>query len=111
MKINNVEYDIDFTDADFIERMDEGIKKVQEKVKTFKNEDLSVAEGIRQECKIIKDFFDYVLGEGASKEIFGEKNSLNLCIKAFEDIVEAKEQQLKSFKEKINKYSPDRLMR
>ena len=113
MKINNVELDIDFTDADLIEKIDEGNKKVQQEIEELEKnkENISPAEGIRQECKIVKDFLDYVFGEGISKKIFGEKDSLRQCLQAFEDIIEERNRQLNNFSDTIAKYSPDRLKR
>ena len=72
---------------------------------------ITPAEGIRQECKIVKDFFDYVLGDGASKKIFGDKNSLRDCLQAFEDLINERDRQLNNFKKVVNKYSPERLKR
>lgn len=113
--INGVEFDIDFTDADFIEKIELGyndvVKKTQEMQKNNENIQLTNAEGIRQECKIIKDFFDYVLGDGTSEKLFGNKNSLDKCMNAFEDITKAKESQLADFQTRVSKYSPDRLKR
>lgn len=113
MIINGVEFDIDFTDADVIERIavksEEVSKRADELDKNKEN--LSPAEGIRQECKIMKDFLDYVLGEGASSKIFGEKDSLNLCLSAYEDVINASQKQYEQYYEKISKYSPDRFKR
>lgn len=111
MKINGVELDIDFTDADVLERIETGSKEVYKKADELKNTSMTPAEGIRQECKILKDFLDYVLGDGTSEKLFGSKNSLKDCLNAFEDIVTAKETQYKEFQAKVNKYSPDRLNR
>lgn len=111
MKINGVEINIDFTDADTIEKIEEGSKVVFEEAQKLKNSDLKPAEGIRQECKILKNFIDYVFGDGKSKEIFGEKNSLKDCLDAFEGIIKAREEQTKSFYERVSKYSPDRVER
>lgn len=111
MTINNVKLDADFTDADLIERIEIGSKKVFDETEKIKNEKFQVAEGIRQECKIIKDFLDYVFGEGTSEEIFGDKDSLNLCLKAFEDIINEKEKQVKSINDFVSRYSPDRVQR
>ena len=113
MFINEVELDVDFTDADFIEKLDQAYKEVNKETnKLQENKDnLTPAEGIRQECKIVKDFFDYVFGDGTSKKIFGEKNSLKMCIEAFEDILEERQKQMKTFNEKISLYSPERLNR
>ena len=115
MTINGYEVDIDFTDADVIQKIEEGknilYNGVEELKKTTNDEDFDIAEGIRQECKIIKDFFDYVLGDGTSEKIFKGKDSLNLCVKAYEDIIEASDKQFEELNKKINAYSPDRLTR
>lgn len=113
MKINGVEFEIDFTDADLTERFDKACEDVGKKANELANnkENLTPAEGIRQECKIVKDFFDYVLGDGTSQKIFGEKDSLKLCLEAYEDIVEIRNKQFEEYYNKINKYSPERLQR
>lgn len=112
MIINGVELEIDFTDADFIEKVEEACKEVFNKAEELKQDKkLSLAEGIRQECKILKDFLDYVLGDGTSEKLFKGKDSLNQCLKAFEDIINAKQNSMNEFESKISKYSPDRLKR
>lgn len=111
MTINGKTFDMDFTDADLIEKIEIGSKKVFEETEKVKNEKYQLAEGIRQECKIIKEFLDYVFGEGTSQELFGNKDSLYLCMKAFEDIINEKEKQVKSINELVSKYSPDRVQR
>ncbi len=113
MKINNIEFDIDFTEADTIERISEAEKIVQEQneelIKIY--DTLPQAEGIRQECKIAKDFLDRVLGEGTSERLFGNRNSLAECVKAIEDVKIAKEEQENKVNSIISKYSPERLER
>lgn len=115
MTINGVELNnIDFTDADLIERIDEANKEVQNKIeeleKNIKN--ISPAEGIRQECEILKKFLDYVFGEGTSEEVFkNNKNSLKECLQAFEDIINERNKQFDNLQNVIDKYSPDRLKR
>ena len=113
MTINGVEFDIDFTDADVIEKISEKAKEVEKQAEELEKikDTIEPAEGIRQECKILKDFLDYVLGEGSSQKIFGKKNSLRLCLEAYEDIINERNRQLNNFKETVDKYSPDRLKR
>ena len=111
LTLNGKTIDVDFTDADLIEKIEEGSKKVYEETNKIKNEKYQLAEGIRQECKILKDFLDYVFGEGTSKEVFGDKDSLHLCMKAFEDIINEKEKQIKTINDLVSKYSPDRVQR
>lgn len=110
MKINGVELEIDFTDADILEKIENGSKKVFEDAEKLKQTtNLTPAEGIRQECKILKDFLDYVLGEGTSEKLFKGKDSLKECLQAYEDIINARKEQYDDFQAKISKYSPDRL--
>ena len=115
MTINGYEIDIDFTDADVYEKIEQGIQTLEKEAEKLQelhnNENITTAEGIRQECKVLKDFFDYVFGEGTSEKIFKGKNSLNLCIKAYEDVVKARDEQYNSLNQKIDAYSPDRLKR
>ena len=114
MIINGVEFDnIDFTNADLVEAFDKGCEQVGKKVNELIEikKDLSPAEGIRQECKIVKDFFDYVFGEGTSEKLFKGKDSLNSCLKAYEDIIEIKNKQYEEYYRRIDLYSPERLQR
>lgn len=111
MTINGVNRDIDFTDADLLERIEEGSKKVYDETEKIRNVNLKIAEGIRQECKILKDFIDYVFGEGTSKEWFGEKDSLHLILQAFTDVINERDKQMNSINELASKYSPERVQR
>lgn len=112
MTILGVEFDLDFTDADLLERYEKKTKEVEEQINELReNKPNSPAEGIRQECKIIKDFLDYVIGEGTSEKIFKGKNSLELCLRAFEDIINNVDEQQQNIQERINKYSPERIKR
>ena len=114
MTINGVEFEIDFTDADVMELIDRESQIASQKAKELEKQnldDLSLAEGIRQECKIVKDFFDNVFGEGTSEKIFGNKDSLMECINAYEDTMNAYQEQYKEYYDRVSKYSPDRLER
>lgn len=115
MTINGYEVEIDFTDADTIEKIEQGVDKLQKDAEQLelqrKDEKITSAEGIRLECKILKGFFDYVFGDGTSEKIFNGKDSLDLCLKAYEDIIKAKETQCDDLYQRLSTYSPDRLKR
>ena len=50
MTIKGKEFEVDFTDADLIERVESERKKILEKCKELENnKDIGFAEGIRQE--------------------------------------------------------------
>ena len=111
MKINGVELEVNFLDADFMEKIENCCKKVSENAEKAKTElkNLTLSQQIKGECKIIKDFFDEVFGEGTSEKIFKEKNDLKLCLSAFQDLIEAKVKMQNEMNSLFAKYSPDRL--
>ena len=74
MKIN----EFDFTDADLLEKIEQGKNDVLEKLKIVEDNITNPVEGIRQECKILRDFLDYVFGEGTSDENIKHKNKILL---------------------------------
>lgn len=110
MKINNVEFEeLDFTEATFVEKYNNAYKKMLKEAEKIDLTNIEPAEGIRQECKMIKNFLDNVLGEEASKKIFGEKDSLKECIKTLEDLKQYKEDQERYWSERVLQFSPERL--
>lgn len=104
--------EFDFTDADLLERIEQGRNDVLEKVKGLEQIDtLNPVEGIRQECKLLRDFLDYVFGDGTSEKNIKHKNSLKECIKVYEDVFKERDRQLNNLSEVMNKYSPERVQR
>ena len=111
MKINGVELEVNFLDADFMEKVENCCRKVSEQAEKSKTElkNLTLSQQIKAECKIIKDFFDELFGEGTSEKIFQGKNDLMLCLSAFQDLIEAKAKMQQEMNSLFAKYSPDRL--
>ena len=111
MKINGIELEINFLDADFVEKLENAFKKVNEKAENSKKEqkELTYSQQIKAECKIINEFFDEVFGEGTSELIFKGKNDLKLCLSAFQDLADAKVRMQNEMNSLFAKYSPDRL--
>lgn len=90
MKIRNIEVDFNFLNADDIERFEKEADKIRKECQTIKKQNLSYSQAIREECRIINNFFDNVFGEGVSEKIFGNKDNLEEHIKVFEDVVKEK---------------------
>ena len=80
-KYGDLEREIDFTDVEFLENLDEAKKLIKEEAakvpKVGKTADI-----IRAQCQCYFNFFDRVIGEGAHEEMFGGKTSLNACLNA-----------------------------
>lgn len=109
MIINEIELDFDIFDVDIAERYENALEKVQEEGKPVEGEKNSVV--IRRQCNSIFNFFDEVFGEGTSKDIFGDRVNLMLCLKAFEEVVEDVAEQTKEAEKLTAKYSPNRAQR
>lgn len=111
MKILNIEVDFDFLDADDIERFENEARKVKEESESKSKEEMSYSQAIREECNIIDNFFDNVFGQGISEQLFKGKKNLNEHIKAFEDIVNQKNEQQKGLEHTLGRYQPNREQR
>lgn len=111
MKIRDIEVDFDFLDADDVERFEKEAKRVIEESSKKEKIEMSYSEAIREECRIIKEFFDNVFGNGISEKIFKGKNNLVDHIKVFEDIVKEKNQQQIGLQNTLDRYQPNREQR
>lgn len=108
MKIKNIEVNFDFLDADDMEKFENEAKKVIEECEKGENAGLSYSQVIREQCRIINNFFDNVFGEGISEKLFGNKNNLREHTDAFEEIVKEKEKEQQSFATSLSRYQPNR---
>ncbi|MBQ9314875.1 MAG: AP endonuclease [Clostridia bacterium] len=108
MKIRNIEVEFDFLDADDMEKFENEAKKVVEQCKIKEKQQMSYSQMIREQCKIINDFFNNVFGDGMSQKLFGNKDNLKEHISAFEEIVKEKENQQKSIVSSLERYQPNR---
>jgi len=111
MKIRNIEVDFNFLDADDVERFEKKVEIVKKECELKDKQQMSYSQAIREECKIINNFFDKVFGQGVAEKIFGNKNNLADHIKAFEDIVNEKIEQQKGLQNTFERYQPNREQR
>lgn len=114
MKLRDVEVDFSFTNADDVERLEKGIELVKNKTIEYKKQEISLSEVIRNECKVIEEFFDAVFGEGVSQKLFKGKMDLQEHSELFMEIANEKIRQTKGMQELYNnleyrtKYMPNR---
>lgn len=117
MKLRNIEVNFSYTNADDIERLERGIELVKNKTVEFKSQEINLSEAIRNECKVIEEFFDIVFGEGISKKIFEGKMDLKEHLDVFTEVAEEKIKQTKGMQNIYNsleyrsKYMPNREQR
>lgn len=110
-KFRNAEFELDITDADFLDKVEEAGKFAeveQSKVeKVGKTSDL-----IREKCAIFYQYFDIVLGEGAGEKLFESRSSIAICNEAVDSFIDFMTADMKQTKEKanvlMNKYKPNK---
>lgn len=110
-KIRDEEFEIDFLDADEMERIEAALQTVERKNTREEYEGLTQSQLIRKQCGTIFDFFDEVFGDGAHKRIFKGKCNLRDALGAFEAFVQAKNNSAGELKEIADRYSPNRAQR
>lgn len=115
MKILDYEVEFDFNDANDMEKLENAIEKTQKELTNMDEKSKKTSQILREGCNIIFNCFDMIFGENTHKQIFKDKVNLTLCMKAFKDLLEEKENQSKLFDNELKtiekKYSSKRIIR
>ena len=102
-KYGDLEREIDFTDVEFLENLDEAKKLIKKEAaqvpKVGKTADI-----IRAQCQCYFNFFDRVIGEGAHEEMFGGKTSLNACLNATDALLAFENKEADKLNQKYGNY-------
>lgn len=103
-KFGQLEAEVDFTDADFLETIEEAkktlTKDMVEVPKVGREADI-----IRAQCKCYFNFFDNILGPGAHEALFEGRTSLKLCIEAGEALLKVQDASVQEFDVIYEKYN------
>lgn len=109
-KFNNFETDIDFTDADFMEKFEDCYgKMIEESEKVPKVG--KVSEITRSQCKVFDNFYDRLFGNGTSNKLFLGKNSMDMRVKAASSLFDLRNSEKARYDSMVNKYVPNRKVR
>lgn len=114
MKLGDFEVDFSFTDADDIEKLEKGMEVVKNKTIEYENKEINLSDTIRNECKVLEEFFDNVFGEGISEKLFEGRMDLKEHTELFMEIANEKIRQTQGMQELYNnlqyknKYMPNR---
>lgn len=108
---NGTSFEFDVTDADDCERYENAVEKLKENELNIKK-DGKESEIIRAFCKMFGDFFNEVLGEGASEKIYaGKKMSVVVYLEVYEDFLAFVRGQKDRMRERFSKFQPNRQQR
>ena len=99
-KFNGFEAEVDFTDADFMERLETHYATFKAEYNNVKKVGTQ-SEIIRAYCKTCFDFFDRLFGDGAHEKMFGNRVSMDLCLNAMNRFADMEEQQSQRYQKFI----------
>lgn len=100
----DLEVEIDFTDVDFLENLEEAKRLMQEEAKQVPKTG-KTADIIRAQCQCYFNFFDRAIGEGAHVAMFSGKTSLNLCLNATDALLAFENDEAVKMNERYSKYT------
>ena len=114
-KINGKEFTLNLSDADVMERYENAFENMGKAEKAIPK-DGKLSDRIRAGCKLFKDLFNALLGEGSADQIFeGVPTSLDDYYDIYMNFLEFAQAQLqedmKKRNDRIAKYMPNRQAR
>ncbi len=109
LTINNIELEVDFLDADVMQRYETALDEV--KKNSVNQEQKKGSQIIREQCQSVHQFFDTVFGEGTSEDVFEGRVNLLECLEAFEKVISYANEQMTEVGKIVNKYTPNRAQR
>ena len=96
------EIELDFTDVDTLESIENAYEEMQEDVKNLPKTGRT-SEIIKAQIAIYNKFFDSFMGDGASSKMFGS-NSLELRIDASEKLADFRFKEDERFYGRVERY-------
>lgn len=109
VNIYGEEFEVNFFDADEMERIETAITKLDSRNQSTDYRGMPQSQAIRTQCGFIFDFFDEAFGDGAHDRIFKGKCDLMMALGAFEGFIKAKNASGNELVPLRDKYSPDRI--
>lgn len=112
MNVLGVELNIDFFDADQLEKYEVENKRVADRInERSQYQGKSTAESLRIQCGIVDDFFNAVFGDGTDETLFHGKSNIKDHMEAFGIVANSAMECRKEFDAMVDKYSPNRAER
>ena len=93
------EYPFDISESECMERMCRALAVLREAVGGLGEKGIS--ETIREQCRIIRGFFDAVLGDGTGVEICGEAYSADAHTTAYVEFILFVNEQIGAYRSKM----------
>lgn len=88
---------IDLSDVDFVLNYEQAVTEYEEGVRNL-NRELPPSAQLERIYHLFFRLFNRILGEGSTEEMFGNKKSVTMCVKAFHTLVRSMEKYSKTLK-------------
>lgn len=95
------EYPFDISESESMARMCEGLNALRGDIGALGNGGASASDTLREQCRIIRRFFDTVLGEGTGEAVCGEAYSADTHTTAYMEFILFVNAQVGAFREKV----------
>lgn len=102
-KFGNFEAEVDFTDADFLDNLENAKNELDEQLKHVQKTG-KMSDIVRSQCACFYAFFDTLFYEGASQEMYQGKNSLELCVQSAESLLKYQREEDARVKQSYDRY-------
>ncbi|MBC5689831.1 hypothetical protein H8S37_13020 [Mediterraneibacter sp. NSJ-55] len=102
-KFEGFETEIDFTDADFLEKLEAAQGQLDQESKNVPKVGKS-SDIVRGQIACFERFYDRLFGEGAGRKILEGKNSLEHALHSIESLTTFYEEEGKRVDDRFNKY-------
>lgn len=89
-KYNEIEFNADFEDVDFLESYSKAMYELSDNCKNMPKDGRDM-DRIKELCTCYQRFFDSVFGEGTAQKLFKNKRNLRLYEEAFISLVNMNE--------------------
>ena len=104
-KFGDFETQIDFTDADFMRKMNDAYQNLLEESKRVPKTGM-IYDIMEAQCTIYDNFFNYIFGPGTSEKMYGKSKSVALRLQSADSLNEIREHQDKEMVQMYMKYLP-----
>lgn len=105
-----VELELDLLDADVVERYEQLMAKIVKDVnEPTQYKDLSNADAMRKQCRLVDGFFNDLFGPGTAEMLFDGGNNLGSRLDAFANVASVKDDIQGDMNSIISKYGFQRI--
>lgn len=96
----------DFLDADFMAKYESATKEMHGEAMAKKGAHYdSVAQAFRDQCDVVRAYFDRIFGEGTSAALFGEQFNIRTHVEATAELTDRAAAARKEMNDLTNKYT------